>query len=309
MGKINYNLSYYNNGEYKIINLENEIEKENIHSLEAIDNFIMKFNNKEELLNYLVNKRLISNPSVDLAITSNKKNKETNKYEQTPIYNGKVFLYKNNLDKINIKYALNILEKNKHNGNFMKKLMRNYFDKYSTGNPKKILGILNVIYNTGVQIIQKGYNNLDNEEIIEYDNVLDEFIYITFYKYNLEFDRYLGELRIIRQKSNDGKYIKDYKGIRNFIINTNSFEKEITYISSSVKNEENEEYDPDKDGFLEREDWDRANKEILKDYKPDFSDDYPPGEKPLTKNELNNTYNSIATRALNKKPKQDKDRK
>lgn len=321
-----YYLSYFYENGYKTVDLTNVdvMKNKNPNDLSAIDSFTMNFSTANELRNYLKGVGLISEDVIsDFCITSIRVN-NSGQLEQVPIYNGNVILLSNSMGYISLEYARKLLEEHKFNPKFMLLLAENYREKYMSNkkemyfNDSQIVAVFEGIERIVHIMAEISYKNLDSEIKDEYNDLLRDLKTIVFYRYAILYDEGVEDFVFRRNFDKAGDYVTNYKGLRNFVINTLnllktlSIEEEKKHKKSEASKgytEENSE-DYENEEFLYRKDYNNSNDEILRDYNPSEGElmceidghDY---NRMLTKKELASALNTYATMRLRKRPRED----
>lgn len=289
-----YRLSYLSiGGIYKDIDLSKLDCLKNFTTtdIEIIDAFTTNFNNEEELLLFLKHNKIIEEDVNKLYITIDKKI-ENNKINKK-IYNGETILLKKDFNLLNISFIYKWIMENKDNEYYIKSIANNYIEKYKNAY-NRINGssyILTLFNNLKYLIINKN-NKTENEILKEYEKCISDFIDIEFYK--IDKDILSKEKRILKKKDKDGKYLKSYRNIHDFVILINTLDYNLQNdikTNNLIELDDNEEIKTLKEHeeFLTYEDYQKTNEYLLKEYKERLFIPYREGNdyiSPISKEEL-----------------------
>lgn len=286
-----YRLCYLNRGSYvdvKLDKLECLMDRKTT-DIEVIDEFTTKFNNISELLEFLKRNKLIPIFTNRLYITIDNKNS----YKK--IYNGHKLLFKEDSEYLKLSYIYKWIVYNKDNSDLMISIAENYIEKYQnaynrTTGASYILSLFNAIKHIA---LNKNNNIMETNELKEFDKCISEFIDFEFYK--IDKKKFDLEKEIEKKTDKDGKHIKQYRNIHDFIILIKSLDKNLERYLNNIKSEEKEiiSYDDYKDeyneDYLTYDDYKRTNKKLIDNYKEDNFEPYRDGNDyivPLIKEEL-----------------------
>lgn len=255
-----YRLSYLEHGKFndiKLDKLECLIDK-NVTNIEVIDEFTTSFETLESLLDFLKRNNLVPSETFKLYITIDKR--ENGVVMNKKIYNGDKLLFKSDQELTKLSFIYRWIIDNKDNKEFMLPVVDNYIEKYQnaynriTGS-SNILGLFYGIKNILLSDI------INNNDILKYNEAINDFINFEFYK--IDKDRFNRDNVVIKKKDKDGKEMKSYRNIHDFVILMKSLDKKL------VKIEEKEKFDysdENIDEFLTQKDFDRTNNELLSDF-------------------------------------------
>ncbi len=159
--------------------------------IQFIDSVTMKFSNEKELIDEMVLAELVPSYVTKLYISYDE-GKE--KYQKI-IYDGDILLFSDSLSRTNIKYAEKAMKRYKFNPIDLMKLGRLYLKKYE--NKKGMNSISYGLISYANLVASKDYYSLSNDEKIEVDEYIQNFVRHEFYSSN-------GKVR--------------YKALRDFVI-------------------------------------------------------------------------------------------
>lgn len=263
-----YRLSYLENGGYKDIDLSKlyclRFKRTKVTDIRTIDELTMSFKNYEDFINFLKRNNIVDNTNINLEITIDKKIKHNGQVYNKPIYNSDKLLFGNDDELYHPSYILKIIRKHIFDSDFMYKLAKNYEEKYSnaynriTGS-SSILGIITAIKVFTIKKSNRDLDSFDFDEIDEYQDAVNNLLYLELFKSDIV--KKDDKIKVKRKKDTNGDYIKNYRGLHDFVNLIKELEPNI------VKNKNEDEVQEE---FLTMKDFRKVNEELV--YNHHFDD-------------------------------------
>lgn len=214
-----YRLCYLGYGGYKSIDLSKLecLKGFKVTDIKVIDDFTTNFESEEELIEYLKKNGLIDSSVKKISITVDKK--ENNNVINKKIYNGEKLMFKNDKKYLNASYIYQWLINNRNDYDAISIICDNYINKYKNAynridGSSFILGLFTSILNLAIKL-KNNKESMSLRQINEYNDSISDFIDLEFYKIDKEKLKYEG--KIVKKKDSDGKYLKSYRNIHDFI--------------------------------------------------------------------------------------------
>lgn len=193
-----YRLSYKKNNNYVSIDLNklDFFKNKKDTDIKIIDEFTTKFNNLEELLEYLKNNKLIENNVNKLFITIDKKYNNSTLLKK--IYNGDKLLFSKDIEYLNISNIYRWIMFNKNNYEYMIKIADKYLEKYKNTYNKEtksssIIAVFSNLKNIS-RLLKENKGYISKEIFFEFESSVEDFINFEFYK--IDRDIFLKENKI-----------------------------------------------------------------------------------------------------------------
>ena len=254
-----YRLSYLENGGYKAIDLSKLecLNEYNVTDINVIDKLTMMFRGYDDFIRFLIRNKIIKDDNIKLEITIDKKLSHNGSTYNKPIFNSDKLLFSSDEELLKYSNILKNIREHIYDSDYIYKLAVNYEEKYSNAynrisGSSFILGIISIIKTTAIKLEKNGKNSLSFNELNEYEDAINDLYIIELYKYDTikENNR---TVDIIRKKDAYGKYIKNYRGLHDFINLLKHLDPELV----KIEEDEPEEF------LVLNEDFRRVNKEIV----------------------------------------------
>jgi len=260
-----YNLCYKRYGKTIPIEL-NKLEclkDKKTTDIKIIDIFTMQFKDKESLLNYLKEQKLIDKYINDVFITVDKKDKETGLKIDKKIFNGDILIFSDYNTSYNASTVINNVLNNRHNHKFIIRLCDNYLEKYQNAYDRItgssfILSTLKTIKTLATKIEEENYE-MNVVEMQAYYQCLNDFVTMEFYKIDKEHLKNTGKIK--KKIDKYGRLQMSYRNIHDYITLLLSFKKNKKQTREEIVEEKVEHEE-----FLTEEDIKRSNREIMTTY-------------------------------------------
>lgn len=223
-----YRLSYLRYGGYKSIDLSllECLKNLDVTDLSIIDKFTTKFNNMDELLEFLKRNDIIEKDVNKLVITIDKK--KDGETVNKKIYNGERILFKSDYNYLSVAFIYKWLSFNRNNMDAIIKICDNYIEKYHNAfnridGSSCILAIFNSLRKLAYGFKTKTID-VTNSVNYEYQTLVSDFMTIEFFKVDKE---ELKKGQIVRRRDKDGTCPKQYRNIHDFVILIQQLDKNL----------------------------------------------------------------------------------
>lgn len=237
-----YRLCYLDCGGYKSIDLSKLecLNGQNTTDIKTIDGITTNFENMEGLLDFFKRNKLIDDDINKVVITVDKTTNGVVYHKK--IFNGEILLFKEHTPYLSVSYIYKWLMENIDNQNCLIEICNNFIDKYKnaynriTGS-SYILPIFTTLKRLALNI--KNNQVLSDNDLREFDNCINDFMTIEFYKIDKDVLAQSKGATLARKKDKNGKFLKSYRNIHDFVILMNSLEKRVQnvnkpYISDDI---------------------------------------------------------------------------